>query len=78
MNKVTAEDASSRYVNRPEYRLSDLGIGKFTPLQYPWNPKNSPNICRQAGKAVNEEGIEDLENGDYPAIDCNEFVFTKE
>ena len=68
---------TTRYVNRPDLRLSDLGIGKFLPLQYPWNPKNSPNMCRQAGKAVNEEGKEDPD-GDYPAEDCNEFIFTKE
>ena len=59
---------TTRYVNKPDYRLSDLGIGKFIPIQYPWNPQNSPNLCKEAGKADSQG---------YPAPDCDEFVFTR-
>ena len=73
------EGESTRYVNKPDYRLSDLGIGKFVPIQYPWNPKNSPNLCNNAGKAVDETGQKNADNNKniYPSPDCDEFVFTK-
>ena len=70
-------DASetTKYINKPDLRLSDLGIGKFIPIQYPWNPKNSPNLCKDAGLAVDENGNP---GEDYPGVDCDEFVFTKQ
>ena len=73
------KEETARYVNKPDLRLSDLGIGKFVPIQYPWNPKNSPNLCNNAGKAVDETG-EVNANKDkniYPGTGCDEFVFTK-
>ena len=77
-NKFAAgENETTRYVNKPKLRLSDLGIGKFTPIQYPWNPAGSPNMCQQVGKSVNEKGEADPE-GAYPAPECNEFIFAKE
>ena len=77
--KKFSDDETTRYVNKPNYRLSDLGIGKFVPIQYPWNPKNSPNLCNNAGKAVDETGQKnaDSDKNIYPAPDCDEFVFTK-
>ena len=79
-NKFAAgENETTRYVNKPKLRLSDLGIGKFVPIQYPWNPKNSPNLCKNAGKAVDETGQKNEDNTKniYPGTDCDEFVFTK-
>ena len=71
------EDELTRYINKPDIRLSDLGIGKFTPLQYPWNPKNSPNMCQQINLTVDATGAEDVK-GIYPHPNCTEFVFTKQ
>ena len=65
------------YVDKGNLRLSDLGIGKFIPLQYPWNPKNSPNMCQQIGLAVDETGAQAVD-GSYPHPDCHEFLFTRE
>ena len=75
-NKFAA-DETTRYVNKPGLRLSDLGIGKFAPIQYPWNPKNSPNMCQQIGMAVDADGTQTLD-GSYPHPDCHEFLFTRE
>ena len=72
-----SEDEETRYVNKANLRLSDLGIGKFVPIQYPWNPANSPNMCQDLGMAVNQDGVKD-DKGSYPSPDCHEFLFTKQ
>jgi len=56
------------YQNAENLRLSDLGIGKYIPLQYPWNPANSPNLCKMAG-LTDDDG--------YPLPGCDEYIFTK-
>ena len=62
----TGNEAS--YQNAENLRLSDLGIGKYIPLQYPWNPAKSPNLCEIAG-LTNDDG--------YPLPGCDEYIFTK-
>ena len=52
--------------------------------EYPWNPKNSPKLCKEAFFVANKsdnnsswvEKEDDAENG-YPGEDCNEFEFTR-
>ena len=63
--------------------IRDLGLGKETNFKYPWNPKTSPIICKQAQQKYgsgsnNQDFWVDLGGGKgYPGEKCHEYIFTK-
>ena len=42
------------YGNEGDSLFYDLGLGKETRFYYPWNPKDSPSICKEANEDLSK------------------------